>query len=141
MKIQFDHVGWITEDVTLFEDFWCKILEFKCFHQSSKETTEPLLKKVLDLSIGADIRKYKREDTDLQIEVYVPPYDAVTNFGPSEFQKGIHHVCLHVECITSFLESIPKNVTVNIYNNPGGWRNVFIFDFEGNRIEIRETLR
>jgi len=53
---------------------------------------------------------------------------------------GFNHICLQVEGRSEFLRRFPASVEMHRYNNPGGWENVFIRDFEGNWVEIREQM-
>lgn len=132
-----EHVGWITINPERFEAFWCDILGFRIL-KSGKVSSE-LTATLFDISGGADIRRYGREDveTDIEIHVFEDFAEASTDFN----RYGINHVCLNVPDKQAFLDSLPAEVEQHIYENPLGWTNVFIRDFEDNWVEVREPLR
>lgn len=93
----------------------------------------------------AMIRRYSHEEWDVDIEIHQFLKD---DYQPREFDSpfqrpGINHICIHTGGPNSrmeFLSSLPLYVKSHIYDNPKGWQNIFIRDFEGNWIELRENL-
>lgn len=97
------------------------------------------------------IRRYTRDESACDIEIHM--FDerssnlkdyAWKDFTPPGFDKhGINHVCIHTGGPGSraeFLAKLPPNVVQKVFNNPGGWQNIFIRDYEYNWVELRESL-
>lgn len=142
MEIRLDHVGWVTNDIKRFEDFWVKGLGFDLEWESwiSYEKTKVLFGK--PRSVLA--RRYRRGDVVIEIHVFTDTtcVEGAENQPPFE-RFGINHISLHVENRERFLqELLPKveYLEVRRYYDPSGWYNIFIRDFDGNWIELRETL-
>ena len=141
--MRLDHVGFITSEIKKFEEFWCEILGYRCFHQS--KLTKDMAMLLFETDEEAEIRRYRAvcvEGPDIEIHVF--------KNGPKHpdwhlFQSyGINHVCLHTggpESRRTLLERLPERVEVRVFNNPKGWQNVFIRDFEGNWVELRCDLK
>jgi len=56
---------------------------------------------------------------------------------------GLNHICINTGSKGSkeeFLKTLPEDIMVNIYQNPLGWTNAFVRDYEGNWIELREQV-
>jgi len=137
-----DHIGWITFDIEKFERFWCNVLGYECIHTSS--ATEEMTRSLFKADSGAEIKRYHNyhlnsTNPDIEIHYFSDHLDA-----PKDFHRfGINHICLNTGgqgSRTSFLESLPPEVEVKIYDNPKGWQNIFIRDLEGNWIELREDF-
>jgi catechol 2,3-dioxygenase-like lactoylglutathione lyase family enzyme len=131
--MQIDHIGWITNDVEKFESFWVDILGFEKVWKS--HLSEDLAKTLFGVDYGADCLRYKKDD----IVIEVHKFDKPVKEEEQHFLKyGINHIALFVQSRADFLKQYP--FTTHIYHNPGGWDNIFIQDFEGNWIELKEKL-
>ncbi len=133
MKMRVDHIGWVTNDLQKFESFWVKILGFKKIWESilSPEMTKTLF----GINCGAKCIRYKKGKVTVECHLFDKP--VVEN--KLRFRKfGINHIALHVQNRAKFLKLY--HFQVHIYHNPKGWDNIFIRDFEGNWIELKETL-
>jgi len=131
MKI--DHVGWVTNDLQKFEDFWVKTLGFKKIWESHL-TSEMTL--ALFAIGGARCLRYQKDQVIVECHVFDTP--VAKNKLP--FQRfGLNHICLWVENRQEFLKKY--SFQTHIYHNPKGWDNIFIRDFEGNWIELKETFK
>jgi catechol 2,3-dioxygenase-like lactoylglutathione lyase family enzyme len=132
MKIE--HVGWITRNIKLFESFWCDILDFEIFFES--ELDSKMAQTLFGLNLSGKIVRYRREDMIIEIHLLSDIQPSTQDFN----RFGINHICLHVEDREALLSTLDKSVPVHRYNNPRGWSNIFIQDFENNWIELRETF-
>ena len=132
MKI--DHVGWITNDLKKFEGFWVKTLGFKKVWQShlSSELTRTLFR----LPGGARCLRYQKGKVTIECHVFDRPV-AKNKLPFNRF--GLNHICLWVRNRQEFLKK--HSFQTDIYHNPKGWDNIFIRDFEGNWIELKETFK
>lgn len=137
-----EHIGWTSKDRMLFEEFWCKLLKFELIKTS--EIDSALTKALFGFEGGAKVYRYRRPVIggfclcpDIEIHVFNnPPVDCSLAYN----RMGISHVCIKVTDKDKFLElikSFPKQVLYSKYDNPGGWTNLFIRDYEGNWIEVR----
>lgn len=127
--MSLDHVGWVTNNLELFEKFWVKELGFKKIFESHIPNE---MNQTLFGCNGAYCARYEK---DFTIEVHV--YDEPVKEDKRKFNVfGINHVALHVENRDEFVKPFKQH----IYHNPKGWDNIFIEDFEGNWIEVRTTL-
>lgn len=140
MKI--DHVGWITDDIEAFERFWCGVLGFQLVYETTPDKNAEMLTFLFDIDGGAWIRRYRKEEFGCDIEIHkfknIPARWLQTD--TPFYKHGINHVCLNVPDKDQFLASLPVEVIKKVYNNPKGWKNAFIKDFEGNWVEIREPM-
>lgn len=140
-KIKLDHVGWVTTDVELFEKFWCEVLGFK---QIKESCLDPKISMKLFKNNAALIRRYNHPDWEVDIEIHW--FDVrlkTSSLGLSFARPGINHICLHTGGAGSrqkFLETIPKDIKLHVYDNPKGWQNIFLQDYEDNWVELREDL-
>ena len=140
MFFLIDHVGWITDDISLFEKFWCDLLGYKCVNTSS--AAHEMMATLFGAG-EATIKRYKHpknQGPDIEIHYFL-------NHGETEdlpfYRFGINHICLMVGGTGSrqeVLGRLPDDVEVKLYDNPGGWQNIFIKDYEGNWIELRESM-
>lgn len=129
--MELDHVGWVTNNLSLFEKFWVEILGFKKVFESHIPDE---MNQTLFGCNGAYCARYTK---DFTIEVHV--YDELVKEDRRKFNAfGINHIALHVDSRKDFLRKYPFKT--HTYHNPKGWDNIFIEDFEGNWIELRETL-
>ena len=143
--MHFDHIGWITQDIALFEKFWVDILEFKQVKQSI--AAPEMMKVLFGIRGQAEIRRYSNAEFKLDIEIHrfdiekdeaeFEMYEE-TQYGFS--RHGINHVCIFVKSKEEFLKALPPEVQVHRYDNPGGWTNIFVQDFESNWVELREAM-
>lgn len=131
-EFSLDHVGWITNDISKFESFWVHVLGFQLIATSKlgKERAVTLF----GIESDADIRRYQLRSMVVEIHCF----GENTKLSPTPFNReGINHVCLFVPDRDSFLAELPSTVKINTFNHPGGWKNIFLNDFEGNWIELR----
>jgi catechol 2,3-dioxygenase-like lactoylglutathione lyase family enzyme len=137
-SFSMDHVGWITEDLDLFEEFWCKRLGFEMQFESFLDSPRAL--DLFGKEFSGTIRRYKKGPMVVEIHHLDSTAAASQDFN----RFGINHIALKVEDREAFLREInpvgEPQVPVHRYANPGGWFNLFIQDFEGNWIELRESL-
>lgn len=134
---KLDHLGFITRDIDKFEAFWCGILGFEKKHEST--LTPSMSQELFALPGPAQIRRYVLRDMIVEIHVFPPEQTAA---APQTFNRfGINHLCFHVEDRKRFLSELPSDVSVHVHHNVGGWDNVFINDFDGNWLELRETIK
>lgn len=127
--MKLDHVGYVTNNLKLFEKFWVKKLGFEKVFESHIPSE---MSQALFGCNSAYCARYKKE---FIIEVHV--YDEPVYEGKRPFNVfGINHVALHVNNREEFIKPFKKH----IYHNPKGWDNIFIEDYEGNWIEVRTNL-
>ena len=141
-KIKLDHVGWITQNIKKFEAFWCDILGFEQVHESF---LTPEMGYKLFQAGPALIRRYSHPDWEVDIEIHQFNHHSDHGNFYYQFQRiGINHICIHTGGPGSrkeFLDSLPKgHFELHIYDNPKGWQNIFLQDYEGNWVELRENL-
>jgi len=140
MFFLIDHVGWITKDIEKFEGFWCEVLGYECMHTSAAPSE---MMTTLFGAGEATIKRYshpKNQGPDIEIH-YFPEHGEVEE--QPFYRFGINHVCIltgGAGSRTDFLSKLPETVEKAIYDNPGGWQNIFIRDYEGNWIELRENF-
>ena len=134
----FDHVGWVTDNLTRFEQFWVDILGFEKISEGILESDMTLL--LFGIPGPADVRRYSWGDDQMDIEVHVFNGGSIPT-SQSFNRFGINHCCFHVTDREALLKQLPETVTRHIYHNPKGWKNMFIQDFEGNWIELREKFK
>lgn len=135
---KLDHVGWITGNIEKFERFWCKVMGFK---EVARSTLTDKMGQVLFESNAAMIRKYSHPDWDVYVEIHC--FDSYESDTYKFDRPGINHICLHTGGAGSrqeFIENLPDDVKVHTYDNPKGWQNIFIEDYEGNWVELREDI-
>lgn len=133
MKVRIDHIGWVTNNLQKFEDFWVKILGFRKIWESY---LSPEMAKILyGVEHGAMCIRYKKGNLVIECHVFD---QTVTEKEPRFKQFGLNHIALHVSSRKKFLKQYPFKT--HIYHNPKGWDNIFIRDFEGNWIELKETF-
>lgn len=130
-NISLDHVGWISNKPDLFEKFWCDIVGFEKVHESM--ITPEMSDKLFGISKEMVCRRYKRGN--IQIEIHIVDVLPETHYFT---RWGINHICLWVDDRHQFLKCY--DFDFKIYDNPKGHQNIFIKDFEGNWIELKQTL-
>lgn len=131
--MRVDHIGWVTNDIDKFEDFWVKILGFKLIFQS--RIPVDMNQSLFGIKCTAFCARYKKGS--IVIEVHV--YDKKTFKREMPFDSyGLNHIALWVKNRGKFLSKY--KFKTHIYHNPKGWDNIFIEDFEGNWIELRTDL-
>ncbi len=133
-EFSLDHVGWITKDVDQFEAFWCDNLGFELVFESFLDKERAL--GLFGLETSGDIRRYQRGAMVIEIHHLDCIADAEQVFN----RFGLNHIALHVEDREAFLSELDETIPVHRLQNRGGWYNLFIRDFEGNWIELRESL-
>lgn len=134
MKIKLDHVGWVTSDPEKFEAFWVDILGFEKIWESY--LSSELAQTLFGINHGARCLRYKKGDLTIEAHVFDEPVIGL----PILFDRfGLNHIALHVEDRQEFLEQYDFDTYV--YHNPKGWDNIFVRDFEGNWIELKETFK
>lgn len=130
MKV--DHVGWVTNNLRLFEEFWVDILGFKKIFESiiPSEMNQQLF--------GCDsayCARYKYGSMVIEVHVYDDP---VKESIPKFNTFGLNHIGLFVKDREKFLKKF--DFQKRVFHNPKGWDNIFIRDLEGNWLEIRTTV-
>lgn len=133
MKIKIDHIGWVTNDLKKFESFWVKIFGFKKIWESY--LAPEITKTLFGINCGAKCLRYKKNNITIECHLFDKP---IAEKEPRFWNFGINHIALHMENRKKFLKK--HNLKAHTYHNPKGWNNIFIRDFEGNWIELRETL-
>jgi catechol 2,3-dioxygenase-like lactoylglutathione lyase family enzyme len=130
-KYLLDHVGYVTNNLKAFEDFWCSVLGFEKYFESQ-------IPDVMNHALfGCNSAYCARYIRDFTIEVHV--YDDLVKEEKKPFNSfGLNHIAIWVEDRPKFLASYPFKT--HIYHNPKGWDNVFIEDLEGNWIEVRTKI-
>jgi len=134
-EFSLHHIGWITKDIRQFEAFWCENLGFEGIFESSLSRETALA--LFSLDTTGTIRRYRRGA--MVIEVH--HLDDIADTSQAFNRLGINHICLHVDNRETFIADLNDRVSVFRHRNPGGWFNIFIRDFEGNWIELRETFK
>ena len=144
-----EHVGFVTDDRERFERFWCGVLGY---HVARKgELTHELTMALFGIAGGARTVRYKSPDmgseramalgfagTGPDVEVHVFAWTR-TPTDSSDFNRwGLNHVSLLVADKRAFADKLPDDVCQHWYENPGGWYNLFIRDYDGNWIEVRD---
>jgi len=139
-NFNIDHVGWITGDVELFEKFWVGVLGYAFVRETYIE--EEACFNLFERTSGARIRRYRRDGAGPDIEIHC--FDQGPRPRLQAFDAfGINHICLHTGGPGSrreLVSELPGDVKVHIYDNPKGWENIFIQDYEGNWVELRENF-
>lgn len=131
-QLKLHHVGFVTNDVTLFEAFWCRILGFE--EVDSKVCANEKYISLFGIRGKAWFRRYRKDN----ILVEVHSFDSVGPRDPGFSRHGINHICLAVGSKKDFLANLPPEVERVTFSDPAGWTNLFVRDFEGNWIEVRE---
>ena len=135
--MRFDHIGWITNQPRLFDKFWCKILGFVLLQE--KSITQEQCFTLFGIDSPGLSRKYAHSELGC-IEVHT--FDVDIPLRHIRFQDiGLNHLCLVTGPLGSrerFLDGLPSDITRHVYHNPNGWDTVFIRDYEGTWLEIRE---
>jgi len=131
--IKLDHIGWITNDPRKFEDFWVTILGFKKVWESwlSPELTKTLF----GVNCGAACYRYKKDNIVLEVHQFAMDVKEHRN---NFVRFGLNHIALFVPSRKKFLKQY--DFDTRVFHNPKGWDNIFIRDFEGNWIELKEKL-
>lgn len=144
MDFQFDHIGWVTDNLGLFEEFWCRGMGFELIHTSIDTDMGPVL---FDHNGRAVIRLYAHPQLSIRIEIHQFDHNMSYRDHASFLRKGLNHVCIHtggpgsrLEFIKELQAKIRTSFEVKIFDNPKGWQNIFIKDLENNWIELREKL-
>lgn len=140
MKATIDHIGWTTRNIEHFEMFWCGVVGFECVKEN--EASDDMLATLFGILGGAKIRRYHHKIIAPDIEIHY--FDNGSEPAPTGFHRdGLSHVCIMTGGPGSrraFITRLPSWVEVKIFNNPGGWENIFVRDLEQNWIELREVL-
>jgi len=136
--MHLNHIGWVTQDIEAFESFWCNLLGWRCIYTS--RGTEEMMGQLFQAG-PAIIKRYSKEGSlDLEIHYFLE----TERTDSLDFQRqGINHVCLFTGGKGSrqeLLNKLPEGVSRIVYDNPGGWQNIFIRDYENNWVELREDL-
>lgn len=129
-EFELRHVGWVTNNIDLFERFWCGQLGFEQAWES--HLTTEMCQTLFGINVGATCRRYEGHGTTIEIHCFDEKVDE-EKYPFNRF--GIHHICLNVDDRDRFLKML--QCEKYIYDNPShGHQNVFINDLEGNWIEI-----
>ena len=130
--MKLDHVGWVTNDLNLFEKFWVDILGFERIFESQIPNE---MNQTLFGCNSAYCARYNNGEFTIEVHLYDDPV-STREIPFNEF--GLNHIALWVEDRKDFLKK--HDFDTHIYHNPKGWDNIFIRDFEGNWIELRTKL-
>ena len=140
MNIKLDHIGWITNDLDKFEDFWVKGLGFIKDYEADLAPSKT--KSLFGITSTAKVFRYTKDDIYIEIHTFNPPVEKYTD--SQDFNRfGINHVSIWVADREAFLKELVGKVQyleVRRFHDPGGWDNIFIRDYDGNWIEVRTTL-
>ena len=140
MHVTFNHYGYVTKNIERFEKFWCDILGYKLLRES--KVNPDLCEVLFGFRSGGTIRRYENPKLGPDVEIHVFDNTEVEQYKFNRF--GINHICLETGYPGSrkeFVDKLPRDITVKIFNNPKGWKNYFIQDYDGNWIELREDIR
>lgn len=132
-KFEWRHVGWLSNNIEMFEKFWCEIMGFKKIWESGPD--KEMFMDLFGIDAMGVVRRYEKDGITIEVHFFDPPAPESEN---TFYRRGINHMCLLVEDRDKFLKSYTFDKRV--YNNPAGHQNVFIRDFEGNWIEIYKRL-
>jgi len=133
MKMKLDHVGWVTNDPEKFEAFWVDVLGFEKVWESY--LPPELARTLFGIGCGARCLRYRRGDLTIEVHAFDEP---VVERHTAFDRFGLNHIALHVEDRHEFLKQ--HDFDTYVYHNPKGWDNIFVRDFEGNWIELKETF-
>lgn len=136
--MKLDHIGWVTNNLERFEEFWVTGIGFRKVWEA-----EILPEKVRSLyGTNRKVKAYKYQLEDLYIEIHI--FDPFTEIKNMNFDKfGINHISLKVSSRDRFIQELKEKIgefDVLRFKDPAGWYNIFIRDFDGNWIELREDL-
>lgn len=129
------HVGVLSNNLSLFESFWCDIVGFRKVWES--ELSSQKAQALFGVPTTAKIVRYSGFG-DTLLEVHVPTQQVAlreTQF----FRFGFNHLCIEITDRERFVHHLPSTVGIHRFDNPGGWENVFIRDFDGNWLEVRQS--
>ena len=132
-KFEFKHVGWLSNNIDLFERFWVGIMGFQRIWESGPATE--MFKKLFDIEASGTVRRYEKDGITIEVHFFEPKAPEDNN---PFYRRGINHACLLVDDRDKFLKLYPFEKKV--YDNPKGHQNIFIRDLEGNWIEIYKKL-
>lgn len=131
-----EHVGLVSARPELFDRFWCEVLGY----EKSFENRPPaeLFSSLFGVQRSARVARYSRAGS---VDIEVHTFTSGKDLEVGGFDRlGWNHVALRVGNRTDFLLTLPLGVRIHRYDNPGGWENIFIQDYEGNWIEVREDF-
>jgi len=138
MKSKLNHVGLVTNDRERFEDFWCKGLGFEKVWEASIMPEK--IKILFGIDGGATAIRYQKDEDVIEIHLFNKPVYGITQ----DFRKfGINHISLLVEDRDEFIKDLSSRVQyleIRRFHDPSGWDNIFIRDYDGNWIELREDF-
>lgn len=105
-----------------------------------------MTKFLFDIDGGAILKRYKHPNFDTEIEIHIFA-DGTDACNRKYNNAGLSHICLWIDDREAFIKDLPRLINEDpdkkyliIYDNPGGWKNMFLRDFEGNWVELRERL-
>jgi catechol 2,3-dioxygenase-like lactoylglutathione lyase family enzyme/flavodoxin len=136
--LRLNHIGWVTNNQALFEKFWVDIIGAEKISESY--ISEDMSSVLFGKKFVSKCVKYEYNGTILEIHIPTTPDKNFNEMRRDFFCYGINHICFMVDDREQFLKNLPDTVEVKIFNNPKGWKNIFIRDFEGNWIEIKEPF-
>ena len=132
-KFEWKHVGWLSNNIDLFERFWCDVMGFVRIWESGPD--KGMFKDLFNIDASGTVRRYEKDGITIEVHFFDPP--APEDSSPF-YKRGINHICLLVDDRNRFLKIHPFET--HIYNNPKGHQNIFIRDLEGNWIEIYQRM-
>ncbi len=132
-KFEFKHVGWLSNNIDLFERFWVDSMGFQRVWESSGKE---MFKDLFGIDAMGTVRRYEKDGITIEVHFFDPKAPEDANLF---YKRGINHICLLVEDREKFLKLRPWDKRV--YDNPKGHQNIFIRDLEGNWVEIYARLK
>ena len=133
---EIEHVGYVTDDQAKFERFWCDIMGYSKVRAGS--LTVELCRELFGLDDTARTVRYANSGGGPDIEIHVFAAGAVYRSVAMFYRFGLNHIAIKVADKVQWAHSLPKDIQQKWYDNPGGWKNLFIRDYEGNWIEVRD---
>jgi catechol 2,3-dioxygenase-like lactoylglutathione lyase family enzyme len=136
--VKVDHIGLVTNDIERFEDFWVKGMGFNKIREVTLRPEK--VRALFGMDKKAKAYIYQKEGVRIEVHVFNPPLE-IENMDFDRF--GVNHVSLYVDSKEQFIQLLRfkiGNIDVRKFQDPGGWYNIFVRDFDGNWIEIREEL-
>lgn len=129
---ELKHIGWATKSWDLFERFWCNLMGFK--QTWELHLTPEMMEKIFGVKEAALCRRYEKDGMVIEMHHFDNQTDDPLPFN----RRGLNHICIQVDDRDKFLKLMAFDKRV--YDNPKGYQNIFIKDFEGNWIELWKKM-
>jgi catechol 2,3-dioxygenase-like lactoylglutathione lyase family enzyme len=138
--MKLHHIGLAVSNVMHFVEFWCEGLGFV------EQPTKFASRDRLGASFGVfshdhvSVLTYAHPDSGLTLEMHLLP----PHFESKSFDTvGVNHLAIHTGAKGSrekVLEKLPTWAYASRYQNPKGWENIVVTDWDGNKVELYEDL-